>query len=191
MIDKRPPRVDSAIPTTEPNISDAIRDSSESDKDISSKPTSGDANSTSQKKDPAFWHEKYKEALKNYPKGSEEYDKADRYINDLEKANPQLKSTDTQGSDNSSSNDGTQESKNSNSQPTDTSQDDTSKGNLSGDYGQNADPNATGDFTYFLKNPDAPRSMNADDMRDRYSQEKGSDNATPTEPQDTGESDIT
>ena len=91
------------------------------------------------------------------------------------------KPTSTSGDDNSSST----------SQPTDTSQDDTSKGDLSGDYGQNADPNATGDFTYFLKNPDAPRSMNVDDMRDRYSQDKGNDNATPTEPPDTGESDIT
>ena len=67
----------------------------------------------------------------------------------------------------------------------------TAKNNLSGDYGQNTDPNATGDFTYFLKNPDAPRSMNVDDMRDRYSQEKAPDNPTPTEPSDTGESDIT
>ena len=71
------------------------------------------------------------------------------------------------------------------------SQAETPKNNLSGDYGQNTDPTATGDFTYFLKNPDAPRSMNADDMRDRHSQEKAPDNPTPTEPPDSGESDIT
>lgn len=184
----RPPRVDSAVPASEPNISDAIHDGIESDKDISAKPTatSGDANSTSQKKSPADWHRQYKEALKNHPEGSAEYGKAQRYINDIEKANPYLKSTDTQGSDNNlSSADRAQELQNSNSQSSDTS-----KGNLSGVYGQNTDPNATGDFTYFLKNPDAPRSMNVDDMRDRYSQEKGTDNPTPTEPPDTGDRNI-
>ena len=70
------------------------------------------------------------------------------------------------------------------------SQAETPKNNLSGDYGQNADPNATGDFTYFLKNPDASRIMNADDMRDRYSQEQDTNKSTSTEPPDTGESDI-
>lgn len=45
--------------------------------------------------------------------------------------------------------------------------------NLAGDYGQNVDPNASDAFTYFLKNPDAPRIMNTEDMmRDRYNKDK-------------------
>lgn len=189
MKEQRRPRIDSAVPASEPNISDAIHDSSESDKDISSKPTatSEDDNSNSQKKDPAYWYERSKEALKNHPEDSKEHCDAEQNINRLEKLHPHLKSTDSlSGDENLSSTNRAQESQNPVSQPTDTS-----KGNLSGDYGQNADPNATGDFTYYLKNPDAPRSMNVDDMRDRYSQEKAPDNPMPTEPTDTDEKNIT
>jgi hypothetical protein len=150
-----PELVDSANTMTEPSFDKTLHDNIESNKDISSKPStqSDDGQSSTTATD-----------------------------------DTQDKTTTGDGS--LSSPDNTQDSQNPNPL-TDTSQGDTSKGNLSGDYGQNADPNATGDFTYFLKNPDAPRSMNVDDMRDRYSQEKGTDNPTPTEPPDTGESDIT